>query len=80
MKGNAVMRAKRTHGPTPNAELCLTVKLQRCSVAGCGNSPVRTIPTPGDIVHTCVDHLTPESREYMGETPDVIIARILAKA
>lgn len=78
MKGNAVMKAKRTTGPTPNTELCIAVALQRCSVKGCDNPPARTLPVPGNIVRTCADHIGADRKEYIGETADVILARVRA--
>jgi len=78
VKGNAVMKAKRVTGPTPNTVLCTAVALQRCSVKGCDNPPARTIPEPGNIVRTCAEHIGAQRREYQGETPDVILARVRA--
>ena len=56
-QGNAVMRAKRTTGPTPNAELLTACKTATCSVKGCDNPPLRTIPTAGAVVRECAHHV-----------------------
>ena len=55
MRGNAVMRAKRTHGPTPNTVLRIACAVATCDK--CSKSPVRTIPTAGAIVRACIDHI-----------------------
>lgn len=54
MKGNPVMRAKRTTGPTPNTVLCQRVSSERCQ---CGKPATRTqtVPGVGSIVRHCID-------------------------
>lgn len=62
-RGNPVMKAKRVTGPSPDAVLKLKVKLERCSVKGCDNKPLRSTTTDGTIKRECAAHiLTPEQR------------------
>lgn len=54
MRGNPVMKAKRTTGPSPNTALLTRCKCERCS---CGNPAAitRNVPRGGTIVrvHYC---------------------------
>lgn len=52
-RGNAVMKAKRVTGPTPNAELLLACKTARCSKCGEQGTVLRTIPKPTGVVRVC---------------------------
>ena len=56
MRGNAVMRAKRTTGATPNTELGLRVSSEHC--AQCETAPLvtRTLPD-GTIERKCAAHI-----------------------
>lgn len=71
MKGNPVMRAKRTHGPTPHAELSLRVALTTCDK--CDKPPIRTIPTADNVRRACADHIGTTPR---GEGRAAILARV----
>ena len=59
MRGNPVMRAKRTTGPTPNTVLTLQCKLERCGIAGCEERPLltSTVAGTGTIARRCAAHL-----------------------
>lgn len=52
-RGNAVMRAKRTTGPSPNTELLTRVKCETCDTRGCNNRPLRTDGRGGTIKRVC---------------------------
>lgn len=57
-RGNAVMKAKRVHGPTPNAELLTRVRCETCSVQGCKQPPLVSETLPGgSIKRTCHHHV-----------------------
>lgn len=56
-RGNAVMKAKRVHGPTPNAEFTLRVRMERCDRAGCDRPPLLTESQDGAIKRTCAFHV-----------------------
>ena len=57
MKGNAVMRAKRTTGPSPNSVLLMHVRCERCSVNGCNEPPLRSTSVDGTIKRECAAHV-----------------------
>ena len=56
-RGNAVMKAKRTTGPSPNSVLLTKVKCERCSVKGCNEAPLRTTSKDGTILRECAHHV-----------------------
>lgn len=58
MRGNPVMKAKRVTGPTPNQQLILHVRQERCSVPGCENEPIVTRNFSMDRKRReCIDHI-----------------------
>lgn len=57
-RGNAVLRAKRVTGPSAQSLLITACRLERCSVKGCNNAPLRSTTVDGTIRRHCVMHLT----------------------
>jgi hypothetical protein len=56
-RGNRVMAAKRVHGPSANTILRMHVALEKCSVAGCLQTPILTKPDPIGKRRVCRDHI-----------------------
>jgi len=61
MKGNAVMKAKRVTGPTPNTVLVIAVACETCD--HCASAPLRTSSVDGSIHRACVKHLNGKGRK-----------------
>lgn len=60
-RGNRVMAAKRTTGPSAQRTLCLHVALEKCSERGCENPVFVTRNISGtEKVRKCVVHLVSE--------------------
>ena len=58
-QGNAVMRAKRTTGPTPNAVLIARCREERCSACK-QRAPLRSLTrSNGSIVRVCGPCIAP---------------------
>jgi len=57
-RGNAVMAAKRIHGPSANTIMHTYIALERCNVKGCKNPPKVTRNTTGiDKRRVCMSHV-----------------------
>jgi len=56
-RGNAVMKAKRTTGPSPQTVLITCVRMERCDVKGCNERPLITSTTDGTISRKCKTHI-----------------------
>lgn len=72
-RGNRVMAAKRTTGPSAKRVLETHIVLERCGVKGCSNPPLATKnPTGTERVRRCAEHVSTVQREVAFNVRDLL--------